>query len=287
MTVFVPSGWGRAAMAVVIPARNEATRLGAALSAVAGQADIVVVANGCDDDTAAIARAQGAAVIETPADPGGVGTARRRGMDLALSGRASILATTDADCRLAPDWHQAVMASLRKADAVCGYIVPDAEEFAVLPPLVQRHMILGDRINRLESSLEALRNPVPWNPAPCHSYTPGASLAFTRTAYLAAGGFAPVPCNEDKRLIERMGAVGLRIAQPCAVRVIASCRSVGRAPGGMADDMAERHGDAPRLRREISRMQRRLAAVRSEPSPPIPQPQEVIPSVPPFQQTPV
>ncbi|MCW2881889.1 MAG: glycosyl transferase [Sphaerisporangium sp.] len=55
---------------VIIPAHNEARVIGRLLSrlleqATPGELDVVVVANGCDDDTASVARGHGVRVIET------------------------------------------------------------------------------------------------------------------------------------------------------------------------------------------------------------------------------
>ncbi|MEO3807822.1 glycosyltransferase [Sphaerisporangium sp. B11E5] len=56
---------------VVIPAHNEGRVIGRLLESLLRQAepgefDVVVVANGCDDDTAEVARGHGARVVETP-----------------------------------------------------------------------------------------------------------------------------------------------------------------------------------------------------------------------------
>ncbi|MEU8266280.1 glycosyltransferase [Sphaerisporangium sp. NPDC049002] len=56
---------------VIIPAHNEGRVVGRLLArlleeAAPGEFDIVVVANGCDDDTASVARGFGVTVIETP-----------------------------------------------------------------------------------------------------------------------------------------------------------------------------------------------------------------------------
>ncbi|GGK79553.1 hypothetical protein Sme01_21630 [Sphaerisporangium melleum] len=56
---------------VIIPAHNEARVIGRLLTrllaeAAPGEFDVVVVANGCDDDTAGVARGFGVRVVETP-----------------------------------------------------------------------------------------------------------------------------------------------------------------------------------------------------------------------------
>ncbi|WP_424528689.1 glycosyltransferase [Sphaerisporangium viridialbum] len=56
---------------VIIPAHNEARVIGRLLARLLAEAgpdefDVVVVANGCDDDTASVARGFGVTVIETP-----------------------------------------------------------------------------------------------------------------------------------------------------------------------------------------------------------------------------
>ncbi|MEV0381973.1 glycosyltransferase [Nonomuraea sp. NPDC050643] len=75
---------------VVIPAHNEETVIGAGLAALLGAAapgelDVVVVANACADGTAAVARAAGVRVIETP-----------------VGGKAHALRLGDAACRTFP-----------------------------------------------------------------------------------------------------------------------------------------------------------------------------------------
>ena len=269
MHVTVPRDWGRTGFVVVIPARNEVERLPRALAALAaeGEVDVVVVANGCDDGTATIARAGWrplrVATLETGPLDRGVGAARRLGMALALKhARAPILATTDADCTVLPGWLAATRLALTRADAVCGFVEPEPSEFADLSAIVREHGNLEDLRDGLQARLAALQFPSPHDPWPCHGQTPGASLAFTARAYRMAGGFDAIPCHEDRRLIARMTAMGLRVARPAAVRVAASCRLEGRAPGGMAATIAARQDDEPRLHREIAEMRREVAALR-------------------------
>jgi len=84
---------------VIIPARNEAPRIGACLAGVRaqeypGRLDILVVDSGSDDGTAAIARGHGARVI--PVEPGGFSHGRTRQM-AAESVATELVAFTVAD----------------------------------------------------------------------------------------------------------------------------------------------------------------------------------------------
>lgn len=80
------------ATGVVIPAWNEAERIGDTVAAATTLADVdlvVVVCDGCTDDTASRARASGAVVVELP---------RRQGKAAALVRGAEILALADKSC---------------------------------------------------------------------------------------------------------------------------------------------------------------------------------------------
>ena len=99
-------------VAVVVPAHDERDLLPACLAALAVAADriapvpveIVVVADACTDDTAALAAAAGAHVVLV--HERNVGHARAAGMAHALRhGPGGLwLATTDADSRVGPGW---------------------------------------------------------------------------------------------------------------------------------------------------------------------------------------
>ena len=116
---------------VVVPAYNEAATLPAALASLCrqdlGGADfeIIVVDNGSDDDTPAIARSYGARVVVEPRR--GVCDARQAGVDAA---RGEFVVSTDADTTHPPDWLRRIDAGLRsRPDAVaiggpCRYADP-------------------------------------------------------------------------------------------------------------------------------------------------------------------
>ncbi len=245
--------------AIVVPARNESLRVADCLRALAAQRGfdrermlVVVVANGCDDATFDIA-ARTSVSLKLPcrvlevsfgADHG-VGLARRIGIDSARRTlpRDGIVATTDADGRVAPDWLAATARHLRVADAVCGRIEPDARELATLPEPVRAQALLEATWRRLARRLEDLIDPVAGaTPARAHENAGGASLAFRLPAYLEIGGFRAMRCDEDRDIVARMKHAGLRVAHADDVVVHASCRLTGRAPGGMADTLARRAG---------------------------------------------
>lgn len=228
----------------VIPARDEATRLPAALAALDIQGvRTLVVANGCTDATAAVARTHGAAVIETGPLAGGVGEARAIGL-AAAPHDAAFWMTTDADCSVAPGAVAVLANALDRADAAFGRVEPDPVEFARLPRAVRRHGRLEDRAETLRALIEGLRAAAPWNPVPCHRHSPGALIAWRPAAYLAVGGVERIPCHEDRAMAAALDRAGLRVARPWNAVVRASCRLFGRAPSGMAATIAARAAPA-------------------------------------------
>lgn len=108
-----------ATVSVVVPAHDEARTIEATLEALRRSAhrevlDVVVVANGCTDDTAAVARAAGARVVElsTPSK-----AAALRAGDQAAAGTFPRI-YLDADIRLAPGTLDALADVLRTEAAV-------------------------------------------------------------------------------------------------------------------------------------------------------------------------
>jgi glycosyltransferase involved in cell wall biosynthesis len=217
-------------IAVVVPARDEAERIDACLASIAlaaAQADIavtiIVVADGCLDDTAARARRHpGVTVLET--EGSNVGGARAAGVALALDRGATWIANTDADSTVPPNWLAAQLALARRgADVIIGTVQP---RFAELRP---------DEIEswrRTHGDGQSLGN--------IH----GANLGMTADAYRRAGGYFPLPEHEDTDLVRRLRQTGAAVIASDLARVETSGRHVGRTPGGYARYLRE---DLPRL----------------------------------------
>lgn len=237
--------------AVIIPARNEVARIATCLSALAPQVDeqvlVVVVANNCTDGTARAARGiiydQRFALLECVLDASqGVGEARRRGCLHALARHPKIqaLLTTDADCIVAHDWIAATRRHLTEVDAVCGRIDPIASETAILAGMPSKEGSNEATYRNLVLQFYDLLAPEAHNRYPHHGEAAGASLACRSSAWTAVGGFADIQSGEDRDLVRRLRAAGFRVRHADDVRVQASCRLKGRAPGGMADALSER-----------------------------------------------
>jgi glycosyltransferase involved in cell wall biosynthesis len=122
---------------VIVPAYNEAARIGGTLAALAGQTDrdftLCVVDNASTDETGAIVR-RFAAEAPFPVHlvrerEKGVGCAVDTGFRYAIEHGAAHLARTDADCLPHPGWVAAARAALvAGADMVCGKIVARRDE---------------------------------------------------------------------------------------------------------------------------------------------------------------
>jgi glycosyltransferase involved in cell wall biosynthesis len=217
------------AVAVVVPARDEQQLIARCLESVhaslpsALPSTLVVVADGCTDETVAIARSCGAVVVE--ADFANVGAARRLGVDAALATwpelpRESIwIANTDADSWVPSHWirHQLDLAEAG-ADVVVGTVRPD---FAELPH--------GYRDAWLQTH----------RPGEPNGHVHGANLGVRASVYARAGGFARDAEHEDTRLVDRLVLAGASLVASDAAEVITSGRRVGRTPGGYAGYLRE------------------------------------------------
>jgi cellulose synthase/poly-beta-1,6-N-acetylglucosamine synthase-like glycosyltransferase len=147
-------------VSVIMPVKDEAGRLVRALTALASQTqtdgrpfarhryEVLVLANNCRDESAALARMVGrqhpefrlrVLEVELQGDQACVGFARRLLMDeacrrqLSRPDPAGVIASTDGDTVVAPTWLAATLDEFnRGADAVGGRIQTDPVERAAL-----------------------------------------------------------------------------------------------------------------------------------------------------------
>lgn len=262
---------------VVIPVRNEAASLDRTLQALAGQWDhdrrplsdfeILLLANNCRDDSARVIRRFGERhpeltvhllEVELPTGQAHVGRARKLLMDLACArllavGRpAGIIASTDADSRVAPDWLARIRAAMAcGADAVAGWVDTSGVERQALDEPLSRHLREDHAHHWLASAAASRLDPAPHDPWPRHRNRSGASLAVSAAAYRACGGLPALPTGEDRGLYRALLRSGARVRHCPRVRVSTSLRWRGRARGGMADWLA-RHRLNSRPRRVVA-----------------------------------
>jgi len=241
---------------VVVPARDEASRIANCLRALMAQREVaaagyevIVILDGCQDNTLQVVEDLAADRLRSP-DPRlytvvlehsqGVGRARRLGMDIAcrrlvqIGRRDGLIASTDADTTVAPDWLFAQLSLARTgAAAIGGLIELDPTERHALDPDA---VAVRERRNaaRLEHTLAQSTDQASVIE---HPHFSGASLALTAAAYERCGGLPARAALEDEALAQALTGQGIPIHRSRRVRVRTSARTDGRAPRGLAQDL--------------------------------------------------
>ncbi|MHB1468046.1 MAG: glucosyl-3-phosphoglycerate synthase [Solirubrobacteraceae bacterium] len=238
---------------VVVPARDEAQRIAACLVALASQLELVpasyetiVVLDGCRDETARVVSSfherhescrLHAIELERPV---GVGRARRVGMDvacerlLAVGRTEGLIASTDADSVVAPDWLARQLELVGEgARAIGGLIALHGGEAGAIGEAV------AERDARARMRMAAvLAASAEQASAVEHHHFSGASLSLTAETYRRCGGLPVRAALEDEALEAELRARGVPIHRSRTVRVTTSARLDGRAPRGLARDLA-------------------------------------------------
>jgi Glycosyl transferase family 2 len=240
---------------VAIPAKNEATFINPCLAALARQTRkpdaVLLLPNNCTDDTAAVAAAMSSSLPcrvyircrDFPPPSANAGNARRAAMQLAakLAGCDGILLTTDADTVVADDWIERNLQAISAgADLVCGRVALDAAEALLIPSHLQADDALECELTELLDRMAAHLDPDPADPWPRHAEAAGASLAVTVAAFLRVGGVPALAAGEDRAFAAALARIDARVRHDPSVRVTVSGRTIGRAPGGMADTIRRR-----------------------------------------------
>jgi GT2 family glycosyltransferase len=188
-------------VSIVIPARNEARHLARVFAALAAldyprdRREVILVDNGSDDDTAAIAKRHGARVI--PAPGVNVGEVRNLGARAALG---EVIAFLDADCLAGPLWLRTAVALLDQPQvgAVGGNCTVGSEG-----NWVQQAWVVEPRDATVDAGTLAT-----------------ASFILRRRLFEELGGFDPaLGAGEDDDLSQRIRAAGYRLqrAAECSV----------------------------------------------------------------------
>jgi glucosyl-3-phosphoglycerate synthase len=217
---------------VVVPARNEEQLIGACMRALAAQDTdaefaVILVLDRCTDATEYRARLSARHMdLRVLYADGGVGRARRAGMDLALTllPPDGLIATTDADSEPAPDWLRRQLDAVADgARAIGGRITLGAHG---LPPaaLARRDRDAARRLARIPGTAE-------------HHQFSGASLAVTAATYDLVGRLEPREALEDEGFERALARHGVPIERLSAVQVTTSARTRGRARRGLAVDL--------------------------------------------------
>jgi Glycosyl transferase family 2 len=207
---------------IVVPAHDEEDLLPACLAALqkaAGQARIpvhlLVVADSRTDGTAVVADG-GAEVIGIRAR--NVGAARAAGLAELLRRTAGTdpaavwLATTDADTVVPPGWLPRQLSHAAQGwDMVLGTVT--VTDWTGHPP--QTPVVFAAMYE--------------FGPGP-HPHVHGANLGIRASAYLAAGGFKPLPTAEDHALMAAATEAGCRVLQASDIPVETSARRQARVP---------------------------------------------------------
>jgi hypothetical protein len=196
-------------IALLVPAHDEASVLAETLSGLAreiGEEDLIlVVADNCSDETAAIARGAGATVIERhDPDRRGKGYALELGFDLLAKDPPAVVVVVDADCRVGAGSIRrlADFALTHQRPAQADYLLAPREPATVLSAISTLAFLVRNRVRPtglfnlgLPCHLMGTGMAFPWNVI---GFAPpsGPCLAedLLMGIELSAAGFPPIYC---------------------------------------------------------------------------------------------
>jgi glycosyltransferase involved in cell wall biosynthesis len=214
---------------VIVPACNEAARIGGTLRALAAQTDrdysLVVVDNGSNDDTGQIVAGFATSApfaVHLIAEPEqGIGYAVDTGFRYAIDHRATLLARTDADCIPQPGWVAAARAALDGgAGMACGRIVARRDEEGLAGRAAFRCLVaIATAFGRLRPSHRRRHGYL----APYRMHA-GNNMAMTTALYCAVGGMPRQRWDTDRDFLNRVRRRTSAIAHSRAMTVENSTR---------------------------------------------------------------
>jgi glycosyltransferase involved in cell wall biosynthesis len=197
-------------ISVIVPAYNEEQNIRKCLESLSRQTvprdsyEIIVVDGGSKDRTREIAEGYADLVfIQTSKKVGG---ARNDG---AQKARGEIIATTDADCSIPPDWLSVIIAAFDRDPAI-------VQLFGPVTPMeggIKNHLFLAlaNTFSRFGYYTRLFY------------YTLGCNTAFRREAFFRAGMYQTVDAGDDLEIARRMKDLG-RVKFENRMRVVFSMR---------------------------------------------------------------
>ena len=249
-------------VSVIVPVRNEAENLPGVIASLAHQIDssgnlispacyeVLVLANNCTDSTVKTLRklqqiypflSLQVVDVALAKEEAHVGKARQMIMDEAyrrfsqvgLPGR--IIASTDGDTEVAPNWISALMKEFDKGiDAVGGRIITRRDSLGMSPD-ISLYYLRRLAHAYFASQIECLLDPQPHDCWPRHFQYCGANMAVSAEMYGKVGGMPLVRHEEDVALYRRLQRADAKIRHSLDVRVLTSARLTGRATGGLSE----------------------------------------------------
>ena len=170
-------------LTVIVPTLNEAAHLGASLSSLPREAEVVVADGGSTDETISMATRSGARVVT-----GSRGRARQmnRGVDAA---RGDTLLFLHADCTLGPDAYHQLQTALDDDDDVVG----GSFRMSI------RDASWGLRWIAATSNARARYLRTPYGDQ---------AIFVRRSAFEKLGGFPDIPFMEDVALVRKLKRLG-------------------------------------------------------------------------------
>lgn len=242
-------------LCVVVPARNEEELIGSCLRSLAeqggvsyGEYEVLLVLDDCTDDTESrtkdVAASYPALRLHFLHSTGkGSGHARRMGMDgacarlHAVSRPHALIASTDADTIVAPDWISAQFVAAERGARAIGGRIELADDGTVPKELLEWHLAQGNwRHKRLLSEAE------PSGRTTEHWQFSGASMALTAAVYGMVGGLESNEVLEDEQLERVLRRHRVPTERLLSVRVATSARLVSRAKQGFTRDLSAAAG---------------------------------------------
>ena len=245
---------------MIVPCKDEGKELCTTLEALARQPlrrtswEVLLLVNNSSDDSfdraLAFRRSHPEVALHVmerhfAPEQANIGYVRRFLMDLAcerlsLSPKSfSLIASTDADTEVAPDWLAENLAECRNgAEAIGGRITVRTSDLRRLDEKTRRIQMLDEKYRLLTSRLEDLQDPQPHDRWPRHHQHFAASLCVRPDVYQRVGG---LPCKEsleDVAFFDALMKHDVRFRHSPNVCVLTSGRLDGKTSIGLAEQLS-------------------------------------------------